>query len=144
MRAGAGSQESADDGASGDAAPDVDDLDWDRNALTEMDEAAAKQLEEPGPGIAKKRPTLFDELMAIDSDPAIDRTELGHLDVGAEADVAVLAVREGDFGFLDVANGRLAGDRKLECELTVRAGEVVWDLNGRAGRAWDAPSEGDR
>ncbi len=79
MRAGAGSQESADDGASGDAAPDVDDLDWDRNALTEMDEAAAKQLEEPGPGIAKKRPTLFDELMAIDSDPAIDRTELGDL-----------------------------------------------------------------
>jgi dihydroorotase len=66
----------------------------------------------------------------------IKRPDLGHLGVGTEADVAVLAVRQGDFGFIDSAGGRMAGTQKLECEVTVRAGQVVWDLNGRAARAW--------
>jgi dihydroorotase len=61
---------------------------------------------------------------------AIHRDDIGHLAVGAEADVALLSVREGDFGFVDVAGGRNEGRRKLECELTLRAGNVVWDLNG--------------
>ena len=69
----------------------------------------------------------------------IHREALGHLGVGAVADVAVLRVREGEFGFLDVAGGKLSGGRKLECELTLRAGQVVWDLNGISARAWDAP-----
>ncbi len=63
----------------------------------------------------------------------IDRPELGHLSVGTEADVAVFGLREGDFGFLDIRGERLQGNRKLETELTIRAGKVVWDLNGRAG-----------
>lgn len=71
----------------------------------------------------------------------IHREDLGHLSVGAVADVAVLSVREGQFGFVDVAGGKLVGDRKLECELTLRAGQVVWDLNGISARAWDAPPE---
>ena len=62
----------------------------------------------------------------------IDRPELGHLSVGMEADVAVFGLREGDFGFLDVRGKRVQGNRKLEAELTIRAGKVVWDLNGRA------------
>jgi dihydroorotase len=66
----------------------------------------------------------------------IKREDLGNLSVGAEADVAVLAVRKGDFGFLDSSGGRLAGTQKLECELTIRAGQVVWDLNGRAAPEW--------
>jgi dihydroorotase len=61
---------------------------------------------------------------------AIRRAELGHLAVGAGADVAVLSAREGHFGFVDVDGERIEGSRKLECELTVRAGKVVWDLNG--------------
>jgi dihydroorotase len=63
---------------------------------------------------------------------AIKRPELGNLDVGAEADIAVLSLREGRFGFTDVAGLRKAGSQKLECELTVRAGKVLWDLNGIA------------
>ncbi|MEX2657137.1 MAG: amidohydrolase/deacetylase family metallohydrolase [Balneolales bacterium] len=63
----------------------------------------------------------------------IQREELGHLSEGAEADIAVFSLREGDFGFLDVRNKVLKGTRKLEAELTLRAGEVVWDLNGLAG-----------
>jgi dihydroorotase len=66
----------------------------------------------------------------------IKRADLGHLGVGTEADVAVLAIRQGEFGFIDSSGGRMAGKQKLECEVTVRAGQVVWDLNGRAAPAW--------
>ena len=66
----------------------------------------------------------------------IARDDLGHLGVGTEADVAVLAVRKGDFAFIDSSGGRMAGTQKLECELTLRAGQVVWDLNGRAATDW--------
>lgn len=63
--------------------------------------------------------------------------ELGHLSVGALADVAILRKEEGNFGFLDVARTRLDGKYKLSCELTVLGGEVVYDLNGLASPAWD-------
>jgi dihydroorotase len=66
----------------------------------------------------------------------IKREDLGHLGVGSEADVAVLAVRNGEFGFIDSSGGRMPGTQKLECELTLRAGQVVWDLNGRAAPDW--------
>jgi len=66
----------------------------------------------------------------------IKRTDLGHLGVGAVADVAVLAVRKGSFGFVDVDGGKLPGNEKLECELTLRAGKVVWDLNGISRPDW--------
>jgi dihydroorotase len=64
---------------------------------------------------------------------AIRRPDLGHLDVGAGADVAVLALREGDFGLLDVRNVRRLARQRLECELTLRDGRVIFDLNGRGG-----------
>jgi dihydroorotase len=66
----------------------------------------------------------------------IKRPELGHIGVGAEGDVAVLNVRRGTFGFVDTSGGKLAGDQKLECELTVKGGQVVWDLNGISHPAW--------
>jgi dihydroorotase len=66
----------------------------------------------------------------------IKRPDLGHLGVGAEADITVLSVRRGTFGFIDTAGGRLTGDQKLECELTVKAGQVVWDLNGISHKSW--------
>ena len=64
---------------------------------------------------------------------AIKRQELGHLSVGAEADVAVLRVLQGEFGYADGARGSIKGDRRLICELTLRAGRVVWDWNARTG-----------
>lgn len=60
----------------------------------------------------------------------IGRRDLGNLDVGAEADVALLRLREGDFGLVDARGYRLPARRRLEAEVTVRAGQVVWDLNG--------------
>ena len=68
----------------------------------------------------------------------IKRPDLGHLGVGAEADIAVLRVETGDFGYLDVNNARMKGDKKVLCELTIRAGRVVYDLNGIAGEDWDS------
>ncbi len=67
----------------------------------------------------------------------IHREELGHLSPGAPADVAVLRLQRGEFGFVDVFGARLRGDRKLVAELTVRDGLVVWDLNGITREDWD-------
>ena len=67
----------------------------------------------------------------------IKREELGHLSVGAIADVAVLNILEGKFGFVDVAGARMRGDRKFECELTVKGGLVQYDLNGITRLDWD-------
>ncbi len=67
----------------------------------------------------------------------IQKPELGHLSVGAPADITVLRLRQGDFGFVDTGGGRMAGGQKLECEVTVRDGKVVWDLNGISYPAWE-------
>jgi dihydroorotase len=68
----------------------------------------------------------------------IKRPDLGNLDVGSEADVAVFSLQKGDFGFLDVRRTKLKGTQKLQAELTIRAGKIVWDLNGIASPLWDA------
>jgi dihydroorotase len=63
----------------------------------------------------------------------IQKTELGHLTVGAPADVAVFRVERGDFGFVDQTSDSLTlpGSERLTCEITFRDGEAVYDLNGR-------------
>ncbi len=67
----------------------------------------------------------------------INRPELGHLTPGAEADVAILKLENGDFGFVDVRGWKVKGNQKLVCELTLRAGTVVWDLNGISRPVWE-------
>src|SRR5205807_2749120 len=66
----------------------------------------------------------------------IKHEELGHLSVGASADVAVLRLESGNFGFVDMYGARLKGTRKLTCELTLRDGKVVYDLNGTTRPDW--------
>ncbi|WP_338876584.1 amidohydrolase/deacetylase family metallohydrolase [Spirosoma sp. SC4-14] len=71
---------------------------------------------------------------------AIHRPELGSLSVGSEADVAILNVRGGTFevrdtgyfGFFDYTGYKIEGKQKLECEMTIRKGKIVYDLNGIA------------
>ena len=84
--------------------------------------------------------TLPDAIARATWAPAnvIGRKELGNLSVGAEADIAVFNLRKGDFGFVDVRGTKLKGTQKLEAELTIRAGKIVWDLNGISAPAWDA------
>jgi dihydroorotase len=60
----------------------------------------------------------------------INRPELGNLGVGTDADVAVFSLRKGNFGFIDVGEEKIEGTQKLEAEMTIRAGKIVWDLNG--------------
>lgn len=86
---------------------------------------------------------LGDVVRASTINPAqeIGHPELGHLSVGAVADVAVLQQLEGDFGYADSFGGRLRGHKRLFCELTVKDGEVVWDWNGRAGVDFPALGE---
>lgn len=67
----------------------------------------------------------------------IKRQDLGHLSVGAPADVAVLRLDKGNFGFVDVFGARKTGTLKLACELTIRDGLVVYDLNGITRDEWD-------
>jgi dihydroorotase len=66
----------------------------------------------------------------------IKRPDLGSLKVGGEADIAVLAVRRGKFGFIDTGGSKMLGDQKLECELTVKGGQEMWDLNGMSRPLW--------
>ncbi|MDT7828650.1 amidohydrolase/deacetylase family metallohydrolase [Pricia sp. S334] len=63
---------------------------------------------------------------------AIKREDLGNLSVGAPADVTLLGMREGHFGFFDYTGHKMEGDKKLECEVTIRDGKIVYDLNGIA------------
>ncbi len=63
----------------------------------------------------------------------IGRPELGHLTPGAEADIAVFRLDEGQFGFADGSRGTISGTQRLTCELTLRGGRVAWDWNARTG-----------
>ena len=67
---------------------------------------------------------------------SIKREDLGNLSEGAVADIVVLSVQKGKFGFIDAGGNRLEGNKKLEAELTIRAGKIVWDLNGLAAQPW--------
>lgn len=69
----------------------------------------------------------------------IHREEYGHLTPGAVADIAVLSLEKGAFGFVDSARLRMPGSQRLRAEVTIKGGQVVWDLNGRASAAWDSP-----
>jgi dihydroorotase len=70
----------------------------------------------------------------------IKREDLGHLSQGAEADVAILSIRTGKFGFYDYKGYKIEGDKKFECEMTIRAGKIVYDLNGIANPVVIPPS----
>jgi dihydroorotase len=67
---------------------------------------------------------------------AIHRSDIGSLEEGGEADIAMFEMRKGRFGFLDGANTRLTADRELRCVLTVRKGKVVWDTEGLSLTDW--------
>lgn len=66
----------------------------------------------------------------------IHREQLGNLSVGSPADVAILRLENGAFGFADMYGGRLKGDKRLICELTLRGGKVVYDLNAISREDW--------
>jgi dihydroorotase len=66
--------------------------------------------------------------------PAVEikHEELGNLSVGSDADVTILNLREGKFGFFDYTGYKVDANKKIECEMTIRGGKIVYDLNGIA------------
>jgi len=89
-------------------------------------------------------PTLMSKLMALGMPlgevirastitPAevLQRPELGHLTVGAVADVAGLRIMEGEFGYYDNSGGKVTSKQRLFNELTLKDGRIEWDFNGR-------------
>jgi dihydroorotase len=41
-------------------------------------------------------------------------------------------LREGDFGYWDRMGYKLKSKQRLECEITIRGGKIVYDLDGIA------------
>ncbi len=72
----------------------------------------------------------------------IKHEELGNLSVGAPADVTVLRVESGKFGFTDMYGARMDGKQRLTAELTLRDGKVVYDLNGLTRPDWTTLPKG--
>jgi dihydroorotase len=87
--------------------------------------------------LALGRP-LDDVILRSTWNPAqqIRRPELGHLTVGATADVAVFSLATGQFGLVDVWGGKLTAKQSLQCEMTLSAGKFTFDLNGRTRTEW--------
>lgn len=82
---------------------------------------------------------LNDVIRASTWNPAreIKREEFGHLTPGAAADIAVLRLESGKFGFMDVEGYSLQGTQRLGCEMTINGGSVLYDLNARASIGWE-------
>ena len=77
------------------------------------------------------------KLSTVNPAKEIHLEQLGHLSVGAPADVAVLRVDKGKFGFVDQVGARVDGTEHLGCEITLRDGTMVYDANGRTRDAFD-------
>lgn len=88
--------------------------------------------------------TLKEVVADMTAHPAqeIKHEELGNLSVGAIADVAVLRLDRGHFGFTDTDNTRVDGLRRLRAELTIKSGKIVYDLDGLSALPWNQP-QGD-
>lgn len=85
--------------------------------------------------------TLNEVITASTWAPAnvIKHPELGHLSEGAVADITVFNVLEGEFGFTERTGiNKMMGKHKIEAEMTVKDGRIVWDLNGLSAPLWNA------
>ena len=72
-----------------------------------------------------------------DAAKVIKRDDLGHLSLGAVADITILNLRIGKFGFVDTKDKKVSGDKKIECEMTIKDGQIVYDLNGISSNLWN-------
>jgi dihydroorotase len=85
--------------------------------------------------------SLQEVIAEMTSHPAheIKHEELGNLSEGSVADIAVLRVEKGHYGFTDMQNTRVDGTQKLVAELTIKDGKIVYDLNGMEAKLWNEP-----
>lgn len=71
----------------------------------------------------------------------IRREKFGHLSVGAVADLAVFRLERGEFGFVDSDGFTMKGSQRLQCEMTLLDGKVMFDQNGRNSEPWEKASQ---
>ncbi len=74
----------------------------------------------------------------------IHREQHGHLGVGAAADIAVLQLERGKFGFIDSDKMMMKGNQRLTCDMTMLGGQVMWDLNGRGSEPWEKAAASEK
>lgn len=74
----------------------------------------------------------------------ISRTELGTLNIGGTADITVLKLENGEFGYMDIRRMKITGKQKIVTELTIRNGKIVWDLNGLSAPMWNTEISGKK
>lgn len=77
------------------------------------------------------------ERVTVRSAKAVGHEELGTLKPGACADVAVIRKVNGNYGYADCGNAKINGSCRLECMMTVRAGEVVYNPYGLGMPDWE-------
>jgi dihydroorotase len=57
----------------------------------------------------------------------IRRPELGNLSVGSTADIGVFELLKGKFGYLGSGGGKIVGNQKLQCVMTMFGGRILYD-----------------
>jgi dihydroorotase len=57
----------------------------------------------------------------------IHRPELGNLSVGSTADIAAFEMVKGKFAFLGSGGGKIVGNQKLQCVMTMFGGRILYD-----------------
>jgi dihydroorotase len=67
----------------------------------------------------------------------LNRPELGTLTPGGPADIAVLALDEGEFTYVDCERTTFTGRQRLRCEMTIYAGDIVYNPVGRGLTTWE-------
>lgn len=67
---------------------------------------------------------------------AIRRTDIGSIEEGGVADLAVLELRTGSFALLDAGHAKMTAGKEFRAVLTIRNGAVVWDSEGLSLTDW--------
>ena len=90
--------------------------------------------------------TLEDVIRRTTVNPAhiISHPELGTLSVESAADIAVLELQQGDFGYYDSQRGKIRRDKRLQAMMTLLGGQVIFDLNAMDKTIWEDIPKDDR
>jgi len=67
----------------------------------------------------------------------IHRAELGTLSIGKDADIAVLELSKGRFGYIDCGVAKMDGNVRLTTRMTIRAGRILYDPSGLSMVEWE-------
>ncbi len=61
----------------------------------------------------------------------INHKELGNISKGAIADITILHIRKDHFEFYDHTGNKINGNKKVECEMTIKGGKIVYRSIGK-------------